>query len=90
MAQVSGRETENGVAQVAEGWNLSRLTRPSRLAGANGIRTGADGRIYVAQVAGSRVSTIDPDSGAVSGHTAIGGAITAHDDLVFDEQGNLY
>jgi sugar lactone lactonase YvrE len=90
MTQTGGRETENGIAQVAEGWSLSRLTRPSRLNGANGIRTGADGRIYVAQVAGSRVSAIDPDSGDISTVSAIGGGITAPDDLVFDDDGNLY
>lgn len=90
MSQVSGRPAESPPAQVSEGWTLSRVTRPSRLAGANGIRTGADGKIYVAQVAGSRVSTVDPDTGEVSGLTAIGGGITAPDDLVFDDAGNLY
>lgn len=90
MAQESGRIAENQPAQVAEGYSLSRVTRASRLAGANGMRTGADGKIYVAQVAGSRVSTIDPDSGEVSALTAIGGGITAPDDLVFDDAGNLY
>lgn len=90
MVQVSGRPAENAAAEVAEGFTLSRVTRPSRLAGANGMRTGADGRIYVAQVAGSRVSTIDPDSGEVAALTAIGGGITAPDDLVFDDEGNLY
>ncbi|MGN6356671.1 MAG: SMP-30/gluconolactonase/LRE family protein, partial [Novosphingobium sp.] len=77
-------------AQVAQGWTLERRTRPSRLNGANGLRTGADGRIYVAQVAGSAISAIDPDSGAIETVSAVGGAITAPDDLVFDEAGNLY
>ena len=90
MTLASGRPAENPSAQVAEGWTLTRATHPSRLAGANGIRTGANGKIYVAQVAGSRVSTIDPDSGEVSALTAIGGGITAPDDLVFDDEGNLY
>lgn len=90
MSLLSGRPAENPPAEVAEGWTLSRVTRPSRLAGANGIRTGADGKIYVAQVAGSRVSTVDPDTGEVAGLTAIGGGITAPDDLVFDDRGNLY
>lgn len=90
MTLASGRPAENPSAQVAEGWTLSRVTAPSRLAGANGIRTGSDGRIYVAQVAGSRVSTLDPDSGEVSALTAVGGGITAPDDLVFDDEGNLY
>jgi hypothetical protein len=36
-----------GIAPVslAEGWILERLTPPSRLFGANGLRTGPDGRI---------------------------------------------
>ncbi len=90
MAQTSGRGTEYGAAQMAEGWTLDRLTRPSRLNGANGIRTGADGRIYVAQVAGSRVSAIDPDSGVIETISPIGGGITGPDDLVFDDRGDLY
>jgi sugar lactone lactonase YvrE len=77
-------------AEAAEGWTLTRLTPPSRLAGANGIRTGKDGRIYVAQVAGSAVSAVDPDTGVVESISPLGGAITGPDDLVFDEEGNLY
>ncbi|MEO5586193.1 MAG: gluconolaconase [Novosphingobium sp.] len=78
------------VARVAEGWTLERLSPPSRLQGANGIRTGADGRIYIAQVAGSCVSAIDVDTGVIETISAAGGAITGPDDLVFDEAGNLY
>ncbi len=77
-------------ANVAEGWTLNRLTPPSRLYGANGLATGADGRIYVAQVPGSLVSAVDPDSGAIEIISPMGGNITAPDDLVFDEVGNLY
>jgi sugar lactone lactonase YvrE len=77
-------------ARVAEGWTLGRLTPPSRLQSANGIRTGADGRIYIAQVAGSCVSAIDVDTGVIETISAPGGGITAPDDLVFDEHGNLY
>ncbi|WP_254049866.1 SMP-30/gluconolactonase/LRE family protein [Novosphingobium sp. TH158] len=87
---MSGRPAENPAAEVAEGYSLSRVTAPSRLSGANGMRTGADGKLYVAQVSGSRVSTVDPDSGEVRALTAIGGGITAPDDLVFDDAGNLY
>lgn len=73
-----------------EGWTLDRLTQPSRLYGANGLRTGSDGRIYVAQVAGSAVSAVDPDSGAIETISPSGGRITAPDDLVFDDSGVLY
>ena len=50
---------------VAEGWRLERVTPPSRMFGANGIRAGADGRLYVAELVGSRISAVDPDSGSV-------------------------
>jgi sugar lactone lactonase YvrE len=79
-----------GSAQAAEGWTVSRATQPSRLFGANGIRTHADGRIYVAQVAGSQVSAIDVDTGVIEAISPRGGKITAPDDLAFDEAGNMY
>jgi sugar lactone lactonase YvrE len=66
------------------------MTPPTRLYGANGVTTGPDGRIYVAQVPGSMISAIDPDSGAMETISPMGGDIVAPDDLVFDEAGNLY
>lgn len=86
----SGRHQGAGAAVAAEGWTLERMTPPSRLFGANGLRTGPDGRIYVAQVTGSQVSAIDVDSGAIETISAMGGDIVAPDDLVFDDAGNLY
>jgi sugar lactone lactonase YvrE len=77
-------------ARMAEGWSFTRLTPPSRLHGANGLATGADGRIYVAQVPGSLVSAVNPDSGVIEVISPMGGSITAPDDLVFDDAGNLY
>lgn len=77
-------------AVIADGWSLARLTPPSRLYGANGLATGPDGRIYVAQVPGSQVSAIDVDSGSIETISAMGGDIVAPDDLVFDDAGNLY
>ncbi len=89
MSQILSRYSGPS-AKMAEGWSISRATAPSRLYGANGIRTGADGRIYVAQVPGSLVSAVDPDSGAIEVISPMGGDIVAPDDLVFDEAGNLY
>lgn len=77
-------------AICAEGWRLDRLTPPSRLFGANGLRTGADGRIYVAQVAGSAVTALDIDTGLAEPISPIDGPITAPDDIAFDRAGNLY
>jgi sugar lactone lactonase YvrE len=75
---------------VADGWSAERLTPPSRLFGANGLRTGPDGRIYVAQVAGSQISTLDVDTGVLATVSAQGGDIIAPDDVDFDAHGNLY
>lgn len=77
-------------AIAADDWTVSRLTPPSRLHGANGLAVGPDGRLYVAQVPGSQISAIDVDSGAIETISAMGGAIVAPDDLVFDEAGNFY
>jgi len=90
MIGQSGRYTAATAASAADGWAIERLTPPSRLYSANGLRTGADGRIYVAQVAGSQVSAIDVDTGEIQTISPMGGAITGPDDLAFDEDGNLY
>lgn len=90
MASKMGRYVFSGATHLAEGWTLERLTPPSRLFGANGIRTGADGRIYVAQVSGSQISAIDVNSGAIETISPKGGAIVAPDDLAFDAQGNIF
>ncbi|OIN78685.1 Vgb family protein [Mycobacterium malmoense] len=75
---------------VAEGWSLQRLTPPSRLFGANGLRTGPDGRVYIAQVTGSQISALDVTTGRLNVVSAKGGEIIAPDDVAFDPSGNLY
>ncbi len=90
MISQNGRYAFSASAHVAEGWTLQRVTPASRLFGANGIRSGADGRIYVAQVSGSQISAIDVNSGAIETISPKGGSIVAPDDLVFDGDGNLY
>jgi sugar lactone lactonase YvrE len=90
MPLQSGRYRADANANLAEGWSMERLTPPSRLFGANGLRTGADGRIYVAQVAGSQVSAINVDTGEIETISPLGGDIVGPDDLAFDEAGNLY
>lgn len=90
MSLQSGRYTAARPLGLAQGWNLERLTQPSRLFGANGLRTGPDGRIYVAQVSGSQISAIDVKTGAIEPISPMGGAIVGPDDLVFDPEGNLY
>lgn len=90
MLKAQGRNAAGKATRVAEGWAIHRLAPASRLFGANGMRTGADGRIYVAQVAGSQISAVDPDTGEVEVISPMGGPIVGPDDLTFDEHGNLY
>lgn len=75
---------------VAPGWELERVTAPSRLFGANGLRTGPDGRIYIAQVTGSQISALDHRTGELVTASPKGGDIVAPDDVAFDPGGNLY
>src|SRR5882757_9336294 len=76
--------------EVAEHWLLDRVTAPSRLFGANGLRTGPDGRIYIAQVTGSQISVLDHRTGQLNTVSPKGGEIVAPDDVAFDAGGNLY
>lgn len=75
---------------LADGLSLEYLLPPSRLYGANGIRAGVDGRIYVAQLSGCRVSAIDPDTLDIEHLATTGSDIIGPDDLAFDDRGNLF
>ena len=75
---------------VADGWRVRRVTAPSRLFGANGLRTGPDGRVYVAQVTGSQISALDLASGELETVSAKGGDIIAPDDVAFGDDGTLF
>lgn len=90
MEKQPSRFVSNQAPQAASGWSLRALTAPSVLFGANGMRVGPDGRLYVAQAFGSQVSAVDIATGAVATISPIGGAIVAPDDLVFDTHGTLY
>ena len=69
---------------------MERLTPPSRLFGANGLRTGPDGRVYIAQVTGSQISALDVGSGQLETISPKGGDIIAPDDVAFGPHGDLY
>jgi sugar lactone lactonase YvrE len=90
MLLQEGRSGTGISPSLAEGWQLERLTPPSRLFGANGLRTGPDRRIYIAQVTGSQISALDVDTGRMEIISPKGGDIIAPDDVAFDPRGNLY
>jgi len=87
---LQARYSAGNPATVADGWRIEQLTAPSRLFGANGLRTGPDGRIYVAQVTGSQISALDLETGLLDTVSAKGGDIIAPDDVAFDPSGNMY
>jgi sugar lactone lactonase YvrE len=90
MMQQQGRYTVTRPPIVAQGWRLERLTPISRLFGANGMRIGPNGRIYVAQCIGSQISALDAETGEVETISPLGSKIVGPDDLAFDAHGNLY
>jgi sugar lactone lactonase YvrE len=90
MKQTNGRYSGAQTPRSAEGWTVERLTPVSRLFNANGLRTGTDGRIYVAQGIGSQVSAVHPDTAEIEVIEPKGGGIVGPDDLAFDARGNLY
>src|ERR1700749_1089440 len=90
MSSQTSRYKAPATHTLAPGWTLTRVTPPSRLFGANGIRTGPDGRIYVAQVSGSQITAADVATGEIEAYSPMGSDIVAPDDIVFDPQGNLY
>ncbi len=90
MLLQEGRSGTGISPSLAEGWRLERLTPPSRLYGANGLRTGPDGRIYIAQVTGSQISALDIATARLETISAKGGEIIAPDDVAFAPDGTLY
>ncbi|MEZ5481561.1 MAG: hypothetical protein R3E73_05105 [Porticoccaceae bacterium] len=75
---------------IAEGWQLKTLVQPSRLVGANGMRFGPDGRLYVAQAFGGQISAYNLDTSETQIVSGADGQIIAPDDLAFDSKGNLF
>lgn len=82
-------ETVAGV-QLAPGWALENALAPSAMFGANGLRFGPDGQLYVAQAFGSQISAVDTASRQVTTVSPVGSDIVAPDDIAFDSDGVLY
>ena len=75
---------------AAEGWEIETMLAPAQLIGANGMRLGADKRLYVAQAFGSQISAINIDEATVDIVSPADGKIVSPDDLAFDSKGNLF
>lgn len=71
-------------------WSVAPLVAPTPLAGANGMRFGADGALYVAQASGCRIGRIAPIGDAIETVAMHGGEIVGPDDIAFDSHGNMF
>jgi sugar lactone lactonase YvrE len=89
-AQQETRYSPGADPTAAAGWRVERVTAASRLFGANGLRTGPDGRVYIAQVTGSQISAVDLRGGGIETISPKGGEIISPDDVAFDSGANLY
>jgi sugar lactone lactonase YvrE len=76
--------------QTARGWRLERVMGPSPLYGANGMRLGPDGLLYVAECFGNEMSAVDPATGACKTISSNGGPLCSPDDLAFDSRGVMF
>lgn len=90
MDSLTSRYTADERTAVASGWRAEQVTPASSLFGANGIRLGPDGRLYVAQCFASRISAIDLASGAIEAICEMGGPMVAPDDIAFDSAGTMH
>jgi sugar lactone lactonase YvrE len=77
-------------AACDDGWALQTRVAPAALMGANGMRWGPEGRLYVAQAFGGQISAVDVESGVAEVICPANGAIIAPDDLAFDSHGNMF
>lgn len=76
--------------RLAPGYSAATLAPAGELIGANGMRVGPDGRLYVAQAFGSQITAIDLTSRATHVVSRADGPVIAPDDLAFDSHGALY
>jgi len=81
---------DQGALGLAEGWTIDSRVGGSPLIGANGVRLGPDGRVWVAQAMGSQISAVDVATGAIETIVPQDGDIVSPDDLAFDSGGNMY
>ncbi|MFF5899684.1 hypothetical protein ACFY8O_27670 [Streptomyces argenteolus] len=67
-----------------------RLNPANPLWGSNGIAFGPDGRLYVAEFLGGRISAVDIAGGDLDVVVPAGGPVQSPDDLAFGADGSMY
>jgi sugar lactone lactonase YvrE len=72
------------------GHRLDVLMAPAGLKGANGIRFGPDGRLWICEAFAQRITALEIASGDLTTIIPTTGPLMSPDDLAFDATGNLY
>ncbi|MFF9689582.1 hypothetical protein [Streptomyces sp. NPDC014623] len=70
--------------------SAGRLNPANPLWGSNGITFGPDGRLYVAEFLGGRISAVDLARGELDVVVPAGGPVRSPDDLAFGADGSMY
>ncbi|MDV6212762.1 gluconolaconase [Rhodococcus erythropolis] len=83
-------EWSHGAPEAGVGVTVTALVQPATFYGANGIAFGPDGRLYVAQAFGNRVSAIDTTTGELETILPLGSPVVGPDDVVFDSEGAMF
>jgi sugar lactone lactonase YvrE len=81
---------ERAVPVTDPAWRLDTLVAPARHYATNGIRLGRDGRLWIAQVLGRHLTSLDVHDGSQRVEVPLGAGLCGPDDLAFDDHGNTY
>ncbi|MFE9722864.1 SMP-30/gluconolactonase/LRE family protein [Streptomyces sp. NPDC005794] len=80
----------DGTAPASGHRSAERLNPANPLWGSNGIAFGPDGRLYVAEFLGGRISAVDLAGGDLDVVVPAGGPVQSPDDLAFGADGSMY
>jgi sugar lactone lactonase YvrE len=75
---------------AAPGWRFETIVPAARHYPTNGIRVASDGRLWITQVLGRHVTSLDPDTNEQRIVVALGAGLRGPDDLAFDRRGNTF
>ncbi|HUP75125.1 MAG TPA: hypothetical protein VM282_18925 [Acidimicrobiales bacterium] len=72
------------------GWRLETIVAAARHYPTNGIRVAPDGRLWITQVLGRHITSLDPTTNEQRVVVPLGGGLLGPDDLAFDRNGNTF
>ncbi|MEO8692700.1 MAG: hypothetical protein ABI658_04235 [Acidimicrobiales bacterium] len=75
---------------AAVGWRLDTIVKAARHYPTNGIRVAPDGRLWITQVLGRHITSLDPLTNEQRVVVPLGGGLLGPDDLAFDRYGNTF